>query len=147
MTVLAKRNGSLFPLVLNDLFDSNEFFRSAFDMPWDLAVNVPSVNIMEDEKSYKVEMAVPGQSKKDFKIELKNNMLVISSEKEEEKKENRKNYKRQEFSYSSFSRAFQLPEDALEDKIDAKYEDGILRLDIPKKEATTQKAKKEIKIS
>ena len=93
-----------------------------------------------------VELAAPGLEKKDFKIELENQVLTVSSEKEEEKKEETKNFKRREFSYNSFSRSFQLPEDVLSDKIDAKYENGILKLSVPKKEVTVSKPKKEIKV-
>lgn len=147
MTLLAKRNGSIFPRVVTDLLDANDFFPGVFENSWDMAIRVPSVNITENEKAFNVEMAAPGLEKKDFKIELENKTLVISSEKEEETNESGKDYKRQEFSYRSFSRSFQLPEDVLADKIKAKYEDGILKLEIPKKEVAVAKSKKEIKIS
>lgn len=147
MTLLAKRNGRVFPRVVTDLLDTNDFFPGIFDNSWDFALKVPSVNITETEKAYNVELAAPGLEKKDFKIELENKLLIISSEKEEETNETGKDYKRKEFSYSSFSRSFQLPEDVLTDKIEAKYEDGILKLDIPKKEVAAIKSKKEIKVS
>jgi HSP20 family protein len=113
----------------------------------DFSVQAPSVNIIENNKEFKVELAAPGLSKKDFKIEIENRVLSISSEIEEEREEEDENYKRREFSYNSFSRSFQLPEDVLADKIDAKYEGGILKLNIPKKEVTVSKPKKEIKVS
>lgn len=148
MTLVLKRNGNLFPNVVSNLLDAGTFFTpELLDTNWDFSVKVPSVNITEDEKEYKVELAAPGLEKKDFKISVENNMLIISSEKEEEKKEEKKNYTRKEFSYSSFSRSFQLPEDVLADKIDAKYENGVLKLSVPKKEVTVAKAKKEIKVS
>ena len=148
MTLVVKRNGNLFPRVVNDLLDRETLFSpDIFDNAWDFSVKVPSANITENHKDYKIEVAAPGLEKKDFKIELENRMLTISSEKEEEKKEENKNFKRREFSYSSFSRSFQLPEEVLADKIDAKYENGILRLSVPKKEVTISKPKKEIKIS
>ncbi len=149
MTLLVKRNGNLFPKVVNDLLDVETFFSPNvfFDNALDLSVKVPSANITENNKDYKIELAAPGLEKKDFKIELEDKVLTISSEKEEEKKEDNKNFKRREFSYSSFSRSFQLPEDVLADKIDAKYENGILKLSVPKKEVTVSKPKKEITVS
>ena len=138
----------LFPSLLTDRwipdFFENERF---FDSDWLKNVTVPSVNIRETEKEFFVELAAPGLQKGDFKIELDNNVLTVSSEKEEEKKEEEKDYKRREFSYSSFSRSFQLPENILADKIDAKYENGVLKLSIPKKEITVSASKKEIKVS
>lgn len=148
MTLLVKRNGNLFPRVVNDLLDTDSFFAPAlFDNAWDFSVKMPSANITENGKDYKIELAAPGLEKKDFKIELENKVLTISSEKEEEKKEENKNFKRREFSYSSFSRSFQLPEDVLADKIDAKYENGLLKLTVPKKEVAVSNPKKEIKVS
>lgn len=148
MTLTVKRNGNLFPRLVNDLLDTETFLvPDLFNNTWDFSVKVPSANITESDADYKIEMAAPGLEKKDFKIELENKMLTISSEKEEEKKEENENYKRREFSYSSFSRSFQLPENVLADKIDAKYENGILKLNVPKKEVTISKPKKEIKVS
>lgn len=147
MTLLATRTGNLFPRVVNDLMDSSFFAPDIFDTNWDFAIKSPSANISEDEKSYTVELAAPGLNKKDFKVVFDNKILTISAENEEEFNEEQDNYRRREFSYSSFSRAFQLPVDILEDKIEAVYKDGILRLEIPKKEVTVLKPKKEIKIS
>ncbi|MEI8137527.1 MAG: Hsp20/alpha crystallin family protein [Bacteroidota bacterium] len=153
MTLTLKRNGSLFPSVVNDLFDTENLFSQnllGFDdrlLNGNFSVKVPSVNITESDKDFKIEMAAPGLEKKDFKIEVENNSLIVSSEKEHEKKEENKEYKRREFSYSSFSRSFQLPENILTDKIAACYENGILKLNIPKKEVTASNTKKEIKIS
>lgn len=148
MTLVVKRNGNLFPRVVNELLDARSFFTpDIFDNTWDFSVKVPSANITEGDKDYKIELAAPGLEKKDFKIELENKVLTISSEKEEEKKEENKNFQRREFSYSSFFRSFQLPVDVLADKIDAKYENGILKLNVPKKEITVSNPKKEIKVS
>lgn len=147
MTLLATRTGNLFPRVVNDLMDSSFFAPDIFDTNWDFAIKSPSANISEDEKSYTVELAAPGLNKKDFKVVFDNKILTISAENEEEFNEEQDNYRRREFSYSSFSRAFQLPVDILEDKIEAVYKDGILRLEIPKKEVIVLKPKKEIKIS
>lgn len=150
MTLTLRRNGNLFPRLVNDLLDTDTLLvPDLLNNAWDFAIKVPSANITESDKDYKIEVAAPGLDKKDFKIELENKVLSISSEKEQEKEkeEESKNYKRREFSYSSFSRSFQLPEDVLADKIDAKYENGILKVSVPKKEVSVSKPKKEIKVS
>ncbi len=109
---------------------------------------LPSVNIKEDEEAFHVEMAAPGLEKKDFKVELNNNMLTISSEKEEEHEENEdEQFTRKEFNYQSFNRSFTLPETVESNKIKAKYENGILKVDIPKKEEAKPKPPKKISIS
>jgi len=108
---------------------------------------LPSVNISEEEDSFRIEVAAPGLEKKDFKIETEGGYLIISSEKEKESEEEKENFRRKEFSYSIFSRSFQLPENSISEKIEAKYENGILRLVLPKKEHTSVKHRKEIKVA
>lgn len=153
MSSLTLSKKSLFPKWTNDLFDSGTFFSPNLlefdgDLPsWDLLSKVPTVNVIENTKDFKLEMAAPGKEKKDFKISLDNHDLTISSEKKEETKEKKENYMRREFSYNSFSRTFRLPENCLPEKIEAKYENGILTLTLPKKEVTVSKPVKEIKIS
>ncbi|SKB43479.1 Hsp20/alpha crystallin family protein [Dyadobacter psychrophilus] len=151
---LVKRNGSLFPkLLLNDFFDNNTVDISAmFDFDSDfsrygLSAKIPSVNITENNENYSIQLAAPGLEKKDFKIEVENDMLTISSKKEQESDEEKDNYRRREFSYQSFSRSFQLPENSQTDKIEAQYQDGILKLTLPKKEITLPAPKKEIAIA
>jgi HSP20 family protein len=109
---------------------------------------IPSVNIKETQDEFEVEMAAPGMAKDDFKIELNNSVLSISSEKESknETKEG-KNITRREFSYQSFSRSFTLPAIVETDRITAKYENGILQVNIPKKEEAKPKPLKQIKVS
>lgn len=126
----------------NDLFDwSNKNFSTT-------NTTLPSVNIKEDAEGFHVEMAAPGFEKDDFKIELHNDVLTISSEKkfENETKEGEQFTKR-EFSYQSFSRSFSLPVDVESEKITAKYENGILKIAIPKKEEAKPKPLKQITIS
>lgn len=109
---------------------------------------LPAVNIKEDGDSYEVEMAAPGLEKKDFKVELNNNLLTISSEKKMEYEEkNKGKFTKREFSYQSFSRTFTLPDTAEGEKIKAKYENGILRISIPKKEEAKPKPIRKIDIS
>jgi HSP20 family protein len=151
---LVKRNGPLFPkLLLNDFFDTNTLDVPAmFDIDgnfsrFGLSAKIPSVNITENNENYSIQLAAPGLEKKDFKIEVENGMLTISSQKEEQTDQEKDNYRRREFSYQSFSRSFQLPENSVSDKIEAQYQDGILKLTLPKKEITLPAPKKEIAIA
>jgi HSP20 family protein len=110
---------------------------------------LPAVNIKETDNSYEVEMAAPGMKKEDFKIELDNNTLTISSEKSEESHEGdgKERYSRREFSYQAFQRSFTLPKEVVdEDKIEAHYKEGVLQLTIPKKEKAKQKQPRKIEI-
>ena len=144
---------SLLPSWTSDLFDSGRFLSPSFmdfdnDLPsLDYAKRIPSVNVTENEKEFRIEMAAPGLERTDFKVKVENGVLTISSEKEQEKKEEKKNYTRREYSYNSFSRAFTLPENCAPDQINAKYENGILGITLPKKEVTVAKPVKEIKVS
>ena len=130
------------PLTFQDFF--NEDFFPVFPKN---TGTLPSVNIREDDKAFYLELAVPGMNKNDLKIELKDEVLTISSEHKEEKEDNAEGYKRKEFSYNSFCRSFYLPEDIDSDKIDANYKDGILNVEIPKKEVEKKTRSKEVKIS
>jgi HSP20 family protein len=112
--------------------------------------NLPSVNIRETDDSYKLDMAVPGMAKEDFKIELNNNTLTISAQKEAKEEENDSNgrYTKREFSYQSFTRSFKLPEGVVQmDKIGATYENGMLTISIPKTEEAKPKPVRQIEIS
>lgn len=153
METLVKRDG-LFPLVskpANTLLD-DFFSRDIFD--WTdrnfttLGSNLPSANLRETENKLIVELAAPGLKKEDFKVEIDNNTLLISSEKQEEKEESRKkeNFVRKEFNYQSFYRSFYLPDYVDENKIEAVYKDGILNVTIPKKEGSNKKLTKTISI-
>ncbi len=108
---------------------------------------VPLTNIIENEKSFNVDIAIPGVDKKDVKIDIDNNLLTVSSEKKEEKKEEKKNFTRKEFVYNSFSRSFTLPKIIDTEKIKANYENGILKIELPKKDEGKFNLKKEVQIS
>ena len=148
---IVRKNGDLFPSVPGFF---NDFFTKDFSN-WDLANNsytnttIPAVNIRETAENYVVEMAAPGMKKDDFRIELDGNMLTINSEKEDQFEEkDGERYSRKEFSYQSFQRAFQLPKEVVEsEKIEARYEDGLLKLLIPKKEEAKQKPPRTIRIA
>ena len=122
-----------FPTLFNDFFD-NDFWMTSTKKN----VTAPAVNVIDEEKEYKVEVAAPGMTKEDFQIKLDNdNNLIIALEKKNKNEEHDKKtnkYLRREFSYSKFQQAFTLPDDVEKDKITAKMTDGVLTIDIPKKE-------------
>lgn len=115
----------------NDLFDS--FFKDSYVNDRVLA-KVPAVNISETEDQYEIELAAPGLKKEDFKLNLEKNILNVSAGRKTETVNENKNVSRKEFSFSSFSRSFTLPEAADANKIGASYQDGILYVTIGKKE-------------
>lgn len=141
---LVKRSNDLFPSLLDDFFG-----RDWFNSGQTAGSTMPAVNLKEDENNFEVELAAPGMSKNDFKIELDNNLLTISCEKEErhEEKGEKGQYARREFNYRSFQRSFNLPNTIESDKINARYTDGILKLTIPKKEEAKKRAARQIEIS
>jgi len=122
----------------NEWFDKGGLFART--------MNVPAVNITEQKDTYQVSLAAPGLKKDDFKIDVDGNMLTISSEKEETKEEKDKKFTRKEYSYSSFSRSFTLPEEINKEKIEAKYEDGVLKISLPRKEEAKKPAAKHIAV-
>ena len=147
---LVKRNGSplnQLPMLFDDFFNKDiyNFGLSNFS---DTNTTIPSVNIKETAENFEVEVAAPGMSKKDFKIELEGNVLSISSQITEEEDKKEEKYFRKEFSYQSFYRTFNLQKEVVDvDKIKATYTDGLLRLSIPKKEEAKQKPPRLIQIS
>jgi HSP20 family protein len=146
-----KRNGNLYnPMqgffddVFNrDLFDWNNSNFSRTD------TTLPAVNIKETADNFEVEMAAPGMRKEDFKVELDGNLLTISSERKQEHEENEdQRYSRKEFSYQSFQRSFRLSKEVVDaENIQAKYENGVLHLLIPKREEVKPKPARMINIS
>lgn len=113
----------------------------------DTNTTIPSVNILENPEDFKIEVAAPGLNKNDFKIEVNQGILRISSEKKEEKENSEEGkYSRKEFSYQSFCRSFNLPLTVESDKIEAKYENGILSVTIPKREEAKPKPVRMIEI-
>lgn len=125
-----KRNNTLLP-GFNDVFDSilnDTFFTDR------MVIRVPAVNISESADKYHIELAVPGLKKQDFKINVDDNILNISVEQRTENTDNNRKYSKREYSYSSFVRSFTLPELADSNGIEAAYEDGVLKIDLVKKE-------------
>lgn len=134
-----RRTQNWLPSIFNDFFDND----------WMVKANAtaPAINVIETENDYKVELAAPGMKKEDFNIHINDdNELVISMEKKEEKKEEKKNgrYLRREFSYSKFQQTLILPDNVDKEKIDAKMEDGVLTVDLPKR--SPEEAKKSTKV-
>jgi HSP20 family protein len=130
------------PFYMSNFFD-NDFY----PVIQNRAGSVPAVNIREDDGKYNLELAVPGMDKKDLKIDINEDVLTISSETKQEKEETKDGYKRKEFSYSSFSKSFYLPENVDRDKIEANYRDGILYVGLPKMEEEKSKISRQISIS
>ncbi|MBO7432646.1 MAG: Hsp20/alpha crystallin family protein [Salinivirgaceae bacterium] len=134
------------PSMFDNWFD-NDLFNWEYNNH-EAEATLPAVNIKENADAFKVEMAVPGFDKKDFKINLDHNVLTISSEKKvENEHKNGERYTCREYSYQSFSRSFTLPDAANGDKISAKYDNGILNVEIPKREEAKPKPMRQIAIA
>ena len=142
--MLARINKRYVPTYWDDFF--NDTFFNNYQVS-SCNGTVPAVNVVEQENEFTIDVAAPGLSKNDFRINLENNVLTVSSEQKEEKNEDRKNYMRREFSYSSFKRSFQLPETVDTDRIKAGHDAGILSIHLPKKQEVLEKAPKQIEIS
>lgn len=119
----------------NELFDS--FFNDNH-LTTRTALRIPAVNVSENEAFYFLDVAAPGLKKEDFKIALEKDLLTISAEAKAETKEEGTKFNKREFSYSAFSRSFNLPDLVDHAKIEASYEDGVLKVSIPKKEEAKQ---------
>lgn len=130
----------------NPLSDMVNFFDNDLADFFGKRVSDPAANILEHPDSFELDIAVPGLKKDDFKINLDNSILTISVEVEDQKLEDAKNYTRKEFYYGSFSRSFTLPKTVDLEKIRADYENGILKVMLPKREEAKIDMKKEIKI-
>jgi HSP20 family protein len=140
MTLLKWQNDNKlspsFNSFFNDLLNDSYFDKVA------VGTSIPAVNIKDNEKDFSVSIAAPGLKKEDFKIALNHNVLTISSEQSSEKEEKEEGkYTRKEYNYSSFSRSFTIPDTVETDNIDAKYENGELKITLPKKEKAVKVAK------
>jgi HSP20 family protein len=140
LPTIAKR--SFRPFYMGSIFD-DDFFPV---MP-NKTSSMPAVNIREDDKRFMLDLAVPGIDRKELKIDINEDVLTISSETQHESEENKDGYKRKEFSYSSFCRSFQIPENVNREKIEANYKDGILSVALPKFEEEKSKISRQVKIS
>lgn len=134
------------PLI--DRFLDNDFFDWSAKNYSKTNTTLPAVNVKENDERFAIELAVPGFDKNDFKVEVHNDTLSISSEREEstETTNESEHYTKREFSYQSFCRSFNLPQTADSERIDANYENGILIVSIPKKEEAKPKSPRAIEI-
>ncbi len=120
----------------------NDFFSDDFDWLGRTNKSTPAINVVESEKAYDVEVAVPGITKEDCKVKLSDDTMTISVEKEQKAEENKdKHYLRQEFSYSKFEQSFTLPEDVNAKEIRAEVKDGVLNITLPKQEPKKEEDK------
>ena len=140
--MLTTYNRILKPAYNDDFFNdlvSRKYYGNNF-------ATTPAVNIIENNDEFMIEVAAAGLSKKDFKIDVNNDLLSISAEHKEDKKERKQNYTRREFNYESFSRSFKLNEDIDQSKIKASHTDGILTIHLPKKEESVKQGPRNIEI-
>lgn len=151
--VIAKDKWRMFPSAVSDFFDVDRFFpghmldfNGGSVLPWWGVEKMPSVNITEMDKFFLIELAAPGLDKKDFHVEVEDDVLTISVEREERKEEKENGMTRKEFSYNKFARSFRLPVNTKMDKVNANYKDGILKIEIPKLETKVTKSNKEIAV-
>lgn len=139
------KNPAAFPAIANwmdDFWNTDKLFNDHF-----FAKELfPAVNVKEKDDSFEIEMTAPGLKKEDFKIQIENGVLNISSETRREEEEKNEKFTRKEFNYSSFSRSFSLPENVTEEDLAAKYENGLLKIKLAKKQVEMPK-KKQIEVA
>ena len=139
MRIVKYNNNNVFPSLIN------EFFNDDFGMNFlNRSHSVPSVNSLENNDSFEIDLAVPGMKKEDFTIELNDKVLVISSE-TSNTIENDK-MRLNEFNFSSFQRTFRIPDSVDHDKIKANYKNGILKIKLPKRKESISKPNRVINI-
>tara|TARA_B100000073_G_C23546729_1_gene498419 strand:+ start:107 stop:535 length:429 start_codon:yes stop_codon:yes gene_type:complete len=141
MNLISTNLNRLIPTSLDELFDDRWFNFDTFNQTF------PAVNTIERDNQYLLEIAVPGMDKKDFEIEIQNDLISISSiSKQEKEVKDNFNYNRQEFNYNSFHRTFSLPKEVDQSKIKAIYSNGILTITLPKLKEVISKSKKLIEV-
>ena len=154
LTKFKNRRRPLTNLITSDFFDMEDFFDNHLwnrglvnDDFWNGRSAEPALNILETEDHFEIELAAPGFTKKDFEVTIENRYLTIKAEKEYTEEEKKEKYTRKEFSYNSFMRTLMLPENVLEDEIKAKYNDGILRFKLTKKEEVKKMKPRKVEIA
>ena len=148
MGAITKRDRGFWPKMVQDFFGAENPFDvdEKFWFP-EKSMDIPSANVIENDKEFKLELSAPGFDKKDFKVEVNDGVLNISAEKESKSEEEKENYRKKEFSYTSIRRSFRLPDTVMDDKIDAKYDNGILKVILPKNDKEGNKPKKTIAVN
>jgi len=149
MANLARRNqhhelAPTFDTWVDDFFSGD--FNHMFNRLARSSVSLPAINISESQEGYHLEVATPGMSKENIHVTLQDRTLVISGEKKQESHSDGRNLRRQEFSCQTFQRAFTLPENVVADKLLCAYEDGVLKLDIPKQHNSKEAGPRKIEI-
>ena len=141
-------------LITSDFFDMEDFFDNRFwnqgllnESFWNGRKGEPALNIKENDENFEIELAAPGFAKKDFKITIEDGCLNISAEKSTSEEEKEDTYTRREFSYKSFERSLQLPENIKDEEVKAKYNDGILSFKLNKKEVVKKQKAKIVEIA
>lgn len=138
MPIRRNETSNWMPSIFSDFFDNDWMFNR-------MKSTSPAVNVIENENDYKIEVAAPGMTKEDFHVQLNDdNQLVISMEKKNENTDNDKKYLRREFSYSKFQQALVLPEDVEKEQISASVNDGVLTINLPKKQQEERKQENRI---
>ncbi|MBD0778460.1 Hsp20/alpha crystallin family protein [Maribacter sp. ANRC-HE7] len=133
---------------MDDFFDNRSWVRNMLpDTFWNGKTTEPALNIKETDDKFEIELAAPGFAKKDFNITIDDGCLNISAEKTKSEEEKEDDYTRKEFSYNAFERSLQLPKTVKEEAIKAKYNDGILKFDLLKKEEAKKKPPKVVEIA
>ena len=135
---LIKRQNPVFTSIYDELFLNQDWNHTN--------QTVPAANIIEADDHFDIQLATPGKKKGDFKIELEEGVLTISSWEDIKSTEKEANFTRKEFGYSSFKRSFNIPETVSADKISALYKEGILTVSLPKKAEALPEPKKFISI-
>ena len=115
---------------VDNFFNEEDPFFREMRSTW---ANMPAVNVRETEDSYEIEVAAPGMTREDFKVSVEHGMMSIRAERRMETEDSKDDYIRKEFNYTTFERNFNLPDDVLSDKVAAKYDNGILRITMPRK--------------
>ncbi len=141
MNLIRRTSNPLFPSLLDEFFGSDTPFSGLSNRS-----HVPSVNISETDTNFELALAAPGKTRKDFNVELDDHVLTISSESKHEDESKTDQYTRREFRYDNFQRSFRLPETVDTAGIEAKYDNGILTISLPKHEEAIPEPKKQIEI-
>ncbi len=141
MNLIRRTSNPLFPSLLDEFFGTDTPFSTMTNRAY-----VPSVNISESDTAFELALAAPGKTRKDFNVELDDHVLTVSSESKHEDETKTEQYTRREFRYDNFQRSFRLPDTIDTAGINAKYDNGILTIHLPKHEEAIPEPKKQIEI-
>ncbi len=140
MTIIRWHKRPMMSNIFDDMFDRN--FNTGFERNCGC---VPATNIIEDEKAFEIQLAVPGMKRDDFRMEMEDNVLSVVFDRKEEKEKEHVEYLRREFDIDGFTRSFSIPKTADAENIKARYDNGILHITVPKIDKA--RLSKQIKIS